>query len=99
MSIGNGAPAWPSVIVSNGRISRSEHIWYAASPFVARTSTFVTTYTDVRRVTFCSPSTRFTRRHEHARAAGQAVGSLADAARRSAHDLARRVPWSSHTGA
>jgi len=26
MSIGNGAPAWPSVIVSNGRISRSEHI-------------------------------------------------------------------------
>jgi rRNA maturation protein Nop10 len=25
MSIGNGAPAWPSVIVSNGRISRSEH--------------------------------------------------------------------------
>jgi len=26
MSIGNGAPAWPSVIVSNGRISGSEHI-------------------------------------------------------------------------
>ncbi len=26
MSIGNGASAWPSVIVSNGRISRSEHI-------------------------------------------------------------------------
>jgi len=25
MSIGNGAPAWPSVIVSNDRISRSEH--------------------------------------------------------------------------
>ncbi len=25
MNIGNGAPAWPSVIVSNGRISRSEH--------------------------------------------------------------------------
>ncbi len=25
MSIGKGAPAWPSVIVSNGQISRSEH--------------------------------------------------------------------------
>jgi len=26
MSIGNGAPAWPSVIVSNGGISPSDHI-------------------------------------------------------------------------
>ncbi len=25
MSIGNGAPAWPSVIVSNGGISPSDH--------------------------------------------------------------------------
>ncbi len=39
MSIGNGAPAWPSVIVSNGRISRSEHTdgrptwrWCAVGP-------------------------------------------------------------------
>jgi len=26
MSIGNGAPAWPSVIVSNGGISPSDHM-------------------------------------------------------------------------
>jgi len=26
MGIGNGAPAWPSVIVSNGGISPSDHI-------------------------------------------------------------------------
>ncbi len=29
MSIGNGAPAWPSVIVSNGGISPSDHIYQA----------------------------------------------------------------------
>ncbi len=34
MSIGNGASAWPSVIVSNGRISRSEHKNIALSDFV-----------------------------------------------------------------
>jgi len=43
MSIGNGAPAWPSVIVSNGRISRSEHISGASGSTIPGSGTRVGT--------------------------------------------------------
>jgi hypothetical protein len=36
MSIGNGAPAWPSVIVSNGGISPSDHNMQGRAAFSHR---------------------------------------------------------------
>jgi len=36
MGIGNGAPAWPSVIVSNGGISPSDHTWHVYDRLLRR---------------------------------------------------------------